>query len=866
MRVTLLACCIFASGGMRPVSHDPAHTLYLITDKHPGRSAAYALNKLKARLREKHIACKEISTPEQAAGPHILVCGLATGNGLAAQMIRSQHHLIYAVPEALTVWRTRWHEKPVVVVNGYDDKGLMYALLETAEQITWSGAGAPLQEVKEISERPAIRDRAVSIYTMNRAYWESRFYDTTYWSHYLDMMAQNRFNSLVVIFGYENGGFLAPCYPYFFNVDGFPGVKMTGLGAEQQKRNLEAINKLIDMAHERGIRFTAGIWDHIYRGGVQGGGIPGNEKAPDHPIPGLVWGVDADNLTAYTKAALTAFIHKIPVDALQFRMHGESGLKKGEEEAFWTDVFKMIKAVKPALQVDMRAKELPPAVIQSAIRTGIRFRIDTKYWMEQMGLPYHPTRINPDKSYIRHSYGDLLRYPPQYKMCWRLWNGGTSRVLLWGDPEYVKRFTGSVHLYNGDGFDVNEPLATKMEAQPHDAKPFDLQPPQHRYYDYEFERYWHFFQVFGRLGYNPDADPAIWDHAFAARFGGTAGPLVEKALHRASTILPRIIACSYPYSKFPTTRGWAEKQSLGDLPSFSKAEGSDLCQFANFDEEAKLLLEGGETAKIRPAASSQWFSETAAAVDGLVRQVRQQSGISNKELASTLADLGILSGLARYHASRIPAAVNYCLYRYTKDPAALDAAITYERQAVKAWQGIVEAAGDFYTDNLMMGLPQADLSGHWKDELVKLQSGLQQLEQARKNADTAQLIRKSPVYTIKPSPAFEQLFRVTDTTPGNAPAGRPVTIRLQASAAAGIKWVRLRYRAVNQQLEYETLPMAAGSNGEFTATIPAGKIDPTWDLMYYIEIMDNNGNGRIYPDVNKETPYRIINLKRNGHS
>ena len=58
---------------------------------------------------------------------------------------------------------------------------------------------------------------------MNRAYWESRFYDEDYWARYLDLLAQNRFNSLVVIFGYENGGFLAPCYPYFFDVEGFPG-------------------------------------------------------------------------------------------------------------------------------------------------------------------------------------------------------------------------------------------------------------------------------------------------------------------------------------------------------------------------------------------------------------------------------------------------------------------------------------------------------------------------------------------------------------------------------------------------------------------------------------------------------------------
>ena len=42
-----------------------------------------------------------------------------------------------------------------------------------------------------------------------------------------------------------------------------------------------------------------------------------------------------------------------------------------------------------------------------------------------------------------------------------------------------------------------------MEAQRPDAVPFALMPAKYRYYDYEFERYWHFFQVWGRLGYNP---------------------------------------------------------------------------------------------------------------------------------------------------------------------------------------------------------------------------------------------------------------------------------------------------------------------------------------------------------------------------
>ena len=32
--------------------------------------------------------------------------------------------------------------------------------------------------------------------------------------------------------------------------------------------------------------------------------------------------------------------------------------------------------------------------------------------------------------------------------------------------------------------------------------------------------------------------------------------------------------------------------------------------------------------------------------------------------------------------------------------------------------------------------------------------------------------------------------------------------------------------------------------------------------MYFIEAMDNEGNGRIYPDLNKETPYIVVKLQR----
>jgi len=840
--------------------------LSIVTDKTPGVSVSHGLTKLTDALQAKNIPFEKVGSINEARGKAVIVTGLAFGEGEAAHLLKAANRSIPQVSEALTIWKTNFQKKAVWVISGFDDRGLMYGLLDVADRVSWStDPKAPLVEVKEITEKPNVRDRAVSIYTMNRAYWESRFYDQAYWTRYLDMLAKNRFNSLVLIFGYENGGFLAPCYPYFFNVEGFPGVRMVGLNAAEQERNLNAINRLIGMCHERGIRFTVGIWDHIYRGGVQGGGIPGTKDSPDKPVPGLVWGVNADNLTSYNKTALAKFVKVVPnLDAIQFRMHDESGLKKDEQDGFWSDVFTMLKTTVPNLHLDLRAKELPESVIKSAIDIGVPFRITTKYWMEQMGLPFHPTSINPDKSPRRHSYSDLLRYPQQYKMQWRLWNGGTLRILLWGDPEYVRRFSESTHLYDGDGYEVNEPLATKMEAQPHDAKPFDLLKPPYRYYDWEFERYWHFFQVFGRIGYNPQTSPDVWKKEFERRFGKKAAPFVETALHKASWVLPRIISSSYPYSSFPTTRGWAEKQHLGDLPSFSKAQLTDLQQFCNFDEEAKMLLEGGETAKLRPSTNSLWFQKTSADINHLIEEAEKAIGNNrNKEFNSTITDLKILSNLALYHSRRIPAAVSYCLFEQTNDISALNDAIAYEQNAIEAWRQIVTAAGDVYADDLMMGVCVADLCGNWKDELSSLEKGLESLEQKRSSFKPTGPVKQSPHYTVVPDVNYEKLFNVIHEPVTSVAVGEPLTIKVKVTAPAGVKWVRLRYRSVNQEQDYKTLQILAnGEKDTYQVIVPADQINPKWDFMYYLQVMDNKSNGRIYPDLNKETPYIITKLIR----
>ena len=56
--------------------------------------------------------------------------------------------------------------------------------------------------------------------------------------------------------------------------------------------------------------------------------------------------------------------------------------------------------------------------------------------------------------------------------------------------------------------------------------------------------------------------------------------------------------------------------------------------------------------------------------------------------------------------------------------------------------------------------------------------------------------------------------------------------------------------------------VSAGEKDLYQVVVPKEQINPKWDFMYFIEMMDNKGNGRCYPNLEIETPYIIVKLIR----
>jgi len=314
---------------------------------------------------------------------------------------------------------------------------------------------------------------------------------------------------------------------------------------------------------------------------------------------------------------------------------------------------------------------------------------------------------------------------------------------------------------------------------------------------------------------------------------------------------------------FPTTMGWPEMMHVGSLPQYARQQsGSDIQQFMNVRDEATSILQGTDTAMRRPEETSRWFARTSDVILGKVEAAEKAVGGRERsnELKSTLTDAKVLAAMARYHSWRLLGGVEYNLYKLAGDVTAFDRAIENERNAVKAWHDLVEMAGDFYVDDMWFGPTGRRFPHHWKDEMKLLDREFEALVAERKNAVARADANAARIPERDPN-ASMPVVTFVERTPAPAMAGQDFGVRVKVTAPAGVKWVRLRYRHVNQKEDYQSVEMSR--DGEFySASIPASFVDPHWDLMYFVEIVDQKGNGRIYPDLEVETPYIVAAVKR----
>jgi hypothetical protein len=857
----------------------------IILENSEERPAQWAAAELRASLQSRGVPAEIFASLDQApAGFHCIVAGTA-GSSTGRQALAAGGISLPDVPEAVGLARGRIGKRPVLFAAGSDVRGLVYALLELADRVNF--AADPLDELSRIPptvEKPANRVRGLARAFVSDVEDKPWFYDREMWPRYLTMLATQRFNrfNLTLSLGYDflrdvtDAYFLFP-YPFLLSVPGYD-VRVPELPQAERDRNLEMLRFISEQTVARGLQFHLGLWMHGYDWS--------SSQHANYRIAGL----SAENHGPYCRDAVRTLLQACPaISVVTFRIHGESGVPEGSYD-FWRTVFDGVAKCGRRVEIDLHAKGIDQTMIDSALATGMPVNVAPKYWAEHFGMPYHQADIRElerprpghegsglmklstgSRSFTRYGYADLLKENRRYTVMFRIWPG-TQRLLLWGDPLTNAAHSRAFSFCDSVGVEIMEPLTFKGRRGSGIAGDRCAYADASLKPRWDWEKYLHTYRVWGRLMYNPDTAPEVWQRSLRKDFGKGAGA-VKLALANASRILPIVTTTHLPSAA--NNSYWPEmyrNQSLvepgrrnpySDSPApkvFGNVSPLDPELFLRINDFAGELLEGKRSGKYTPVEVAQWLEDlAAAAARNLAAAERQAKNKATPEFRRMDVDVRIQIGLGRFFGAKLRAGVLYGLFERSGDLAALAESIRAYRRARDAWAELAGVARGVYQSDVTVGeLPQ--LRGHWLDRLAAIDEDIaaleKKLEQPGSHPAPEQRI-KGCLEEILGRPSRPKVA-AQHNPPMHCRPGQPLDLELALPSSSAS--IRLHYRHVNQGERFQTALMQAEGN-RFRATIPAAYTSSPYPLQYYFEIRQDTRKASLFPGFGPELmkqPYFVV--------
>jgi hypothetical protein len=679
----------------------------IVADGTLDKPSLYGISRFQESLDKKGVPFNRLLSLEKASSSRVVLIGTLAGSPEIKRLQQDGTLKLADKKEALAVKRLKKGDKDILVMAGADDRGLMYALLDLARQTDAIKKDEDwLASVPETSESPLVPVRGMVVFLHSEDLERDWYYSKKYWEDYLGMLAANRWNNFDLVFSHQTP-YLSPMYAFHVNVEQYPEVKAKGLTEEQRKKNLDTLRMISSMTRERGLDFTLSIWQQIaWEGKNQGS-----------KQESMVTGLTRKNMHGYTYQALLKLLKECPdINTIQLRINHESGIDYNEQAAFYKDsVFKAIRDCGRPVLLEIRDVGLLRETLEAGLATGVPVRLSHKYWGEQMVFPYLPTRLMGT-----YSYGDWLKYPQKYSNINQVWTLGSYRLLLWGDPGFVRRFAPSTTFEDSVGFEICAPLSQKgFGNAPGDWRIF--RDKDREYYQWEFERYWSFYQLFGRLTYNPAASDELWLQELGRRFGNAAAPEMAAAYRSASQVLSYIQAvATSDYNMYI----WPEKDMGGLINFYLHLNPYDICRISGFLENVQNSLAGKFTAKLAPDEVADRLEKIADDAEKAIAKAEAAVKADNKEFWATKMDVLILSSLARYHSQKIRAASRLGFYYSLGDLSLLQEAREYATQGLATWKKLSALGEEIYHDKLVFGPGSV---GHWKDNIFFVEKDLEEL-------------------------------------------------------------------------------------------------------------------------------------------
>jgi len=885
----LKASAAVAGVGLTPARFTPADAPGVSIVADPGDAIAsagparWAAREIEQALAARGVAVKRLERAAQSPAGDVCIIAAGSDAPIARDVLSRSGVKLESTAEALALVPGTAAGKPVLLAGGHDVRGLAYALLELADRVRHGrDAQAALAVRAPVAERPANVVRSITRLFCSDVEDKRWYNDREMWPEYLTLLAAQRFNrfNLALGIGYDflrnvTDGYFLFAYPFLLTVPGYD-VRVPELPDAERDRNLEMLKFISEQAVARGLQFQLGIWMHGYEWI--------DSPKPNYTIAGLT----RETHGPYCRDAVRALLKACPaISGVTFRIHGESGVAEGSYD-FWKTVFEGVATCGRTVEIDMHAKGMDQAMLDLGVASGVPLKVSPKYWAEHMGMPYHQAEIRElerpragrqgsalmrlsagSRSFLRYGYGDLMREDRKWGVLHRIWPG-TQRLLIWGDPMTAAAHSRAFSFCGSDGVEIMEPLSFKGRRGSGIAGDRCAYADASLSPRWDWQKYAYTYRVWGRLLYNPEAEPDVWRRYLATEFGAAA-PSFEAALANASRILP-IVTTAHGASAGNNTY-WPEvyvNQAIvdaerpgpyGDTPSprvFGNVSPLDPQLFSRINDFADELLRNERTGKYSPVEVAQWIEDHAAAAARHLTQAEARAVRKDRPEHRRLAtDVAIQAGLGKFFGAKMRSGVLFRIHEKTGDRTALEESLKAYRAARASWEELANRA-KVYVSDITVGELQ-HLRGHWRDRLPAMDADIalmaRRLDEAKPGAAPSEVEE-----AIKEARGRPQRVTVAceHAPPARFRPGQPLDLELTVAKKPAS--VRLYYRHVDHAERYESSEMQ-GRERSYRATIPAGYTDSPYPLEYYFEVSTPPGRASLYPgftgDLSNQ-PYFVV--------
>ena len=870
------------------------------------RSDASALGTPQARwalerVRRSGVTVVEQSaTGEAAAGTALVLDVLSDRSPDGAALLASRNVALDEEFGAYALLGIPGQQERRVALVIREATGCMYGLLEFGQLLS---RGQPL-EVATVVRSPATRVRAVGRAFTSAQHDLTWYRSEQFWLHYLDMLAENRFNQLDLALGiaydfpiHITDAYFLFAYPFLLDVPGH-GVSAEGLSSEDREQNLAMLKFIARESARRSVELHLGLWTHSYH----------NADSPT--VNYTIQGMDDSRHAEYCRDALGMLLTECPeIRGITLRTHGESGVPEGTEK-FWASLFGAVPECRVAgeFTIDLHAKGLTYSIVDLALEAGARTVISAKFSAEHMGLPYQQAAVRDidrlgrqsissgkaedavretahrlmglslhSRSATRYSYGDFLATERRHEVIYRIWPG-TQKLLTWSDPVFADSYARASRFCGSSGLELMEPLSFRGR------RGSGLGSPERRDgYHREVETPWTWDWEKYRDGY------AVWGRALF----GDAQPLVDQtnphaptdvhvlnATATASRILPLVTSAHCPSAA--CVHYWPE---IYTIPPISRKREDGAANIYRGDSMPPVRL--GTVAPVDPTvfSSAREFAEAVASgapdgryslldvadwLDHLVGQTESEAtaarraGNLTQGDALRLADAEALARLGTYFSALFQVAVAYELFDLTGKRNHLARAVVSMEEAIGTWTQLAAELDELYVDDVSFGEVREG-RGCWRDRVALMHEELAQLRSEL--VELAEVPAGSTSADELPGPLLRRLPppRGTLSAPSSWSENGDVTVRIDLAAKYAaeedIAFAQLHYRPVNQFAAWATSPMARLNPWAFAGAIPAEALGQGFPVQYFCEVVAKDGRAARLPGLGallNETPYRIV--------